>query len=175
MSQEAVPPSHLYTAVPRDLETICLKCLNKEPSRRYGTAAELAADLLRFQRGEPILARPAGPIERLVKWTRRHRSLSAFIMSGFLLLTALLTGVTWMLVERAVVAREVEDDFKQVVKAQTDQKWGEARTALERAKARLGSGGPSVLVRRAAQLDRELKLVGTLEEIFFFPPGHEFA
>jgi WD40 repeat protein/tRNA A-37 threonylcarbamoyl transferase component Bud32 len=78
------------TRVPADLEVICFKCLEKSPARRYATAADLADDLERWQRHEPILARPAGTYERTLKWARRHRAwaaLGAIIMLSGLVLT----------------------------------------------------------------------------------------
>jgi serine/threonine protein kinase len=68
---QPVPPMRLQPKVPRDLDTICLKCLQKEPHRRYATAAALAEDLRRYQAGEPIVARPATALEKALKWARR--------------------------------------------------------------------------------------------------------
>src|SRR5262249_18551751 len=67
---EAVALRQLNTAVPRDLETICHKCLHKDPARRYGSALALAEDLRRYQEGRPIEARPVGRVERLWRWCR---------------------------------------------------------------------------------------------------------
>jgi hypothetical protein len=87
IAEEPVPPARLNPRVPRDLETICLKCLHKEPSRRFASAAALAEDLRRFGAGEPILARPVGRLQRLGKWARRRPAVA--VLSGSLLAAAL--------------------------------------------------------------------------------------
>ena len=73
---EPVPPSRLVPGLPRDIETIAIKCLRKDPGRRYGTALALADDLARFQAGETILARPVGISERGWRWCRRNPALA---------------------------------------------------------------------------------------------------
>jgi serine/threonine protein kinase len=71
-SVDAVQPARLNPQVPRDLETVCLKCLRTDRAKRYATAAELADDLRRFQAGEPVRARPAGARARVLTWARQR-------------------------------------------------------------------------------------------------------
>ncbi len=87
LTREPAPPAQINDAVPRDLETICLKCLSKEPGRRYASAADLAADLTRWSRREPIQARPVSPPERVWLWARRNPGLAA--LSAALVVTLL--------------------------------------------------------------------------------------
>ena len=75
---DPTPPRRMNRTVSRDLETICLKCLEKEPARRYATAAALAEDCRRYLAGLPLLAKPAGPTERGMRWARRNPLLAAF-------------------------------------------------------------------------------------------------
>ncbi len=106
--QPPVAPSRIDPKVPRDLETICLKCLEKEPARRYASAEALAKDLSRYLAGEPILARPAGMAERAVKWARRSPAIAA-LLGLVALVTALgLAGVLWQWRQAVVARRDAE-------------------------------------------------------------------
>jgi WD40 repeat protein/serine/threonine protein kinase len=92
---EPVPPSQLQPKVPRDLDTVCLKCLQKEPAKRYVTALALAEDLGRFLDGEPVRARPTGAWERTWKWARRRPAVATLLA---LVVAVTLTGlglVSW--------------------------------------------------------------------------------
>jgi serine/threonine protein kinase/formylglycine-generating enzyme required for sulfatase activity len=114
VSTEPVPPSRLQPKVPRDLETICLKCLHKDPSRRYARAAELAQDLGRFQAGEPIVARPSSVWERGVKWARRRPALATLCGVLVVALVIVLSGGIWynaqLRTEQATAVKALEKE-----------------------------------------------------------------
>jgi WD40 repeat protein len=92
LGAEPVAPSSLRPKLPRDLETVCLKCLEKEPARRYATAADLAADLDRFLAGVPVAARPLGRVGRGWRWVRRQPAAAALLGVSGLALLALVGG-----------------------------------------------------------------------------------
>jgi hypothetical protein len=92
---EAPSPRRLNSNVPRDLETICLKCLEKSPGRRYQTAADLRDDLNRFLAGEPIRARPVNAFQRVMKWAMRRPAIAGLIAVVVLLVIVGVTGITW--------------------------------------------------------------------------------
>jgi WD40 repeat protein len=98
-SQEPLPPSRLLPRLPRDLETICLKCLHKDPGRRYGSAQELADDLERFLGGKPVRARPIGMPEKALKWVRRNPLTALLLALLTVSLLGGLAGVTWKWLE----------------------------------------------------------------------------
>jgi eukaryotic-like serine/threonine-protein kinase len=110
-TQEPPPPRALQPKVPRDLETICLTCLRKEPSRRYATAGELADDLRRFGRGEPVRARRAGPLERTWRWGRRHPARAALLAAVALLVVGgVASGFWYQSVQAGLAARSAHEE-----------------------------------------------------------------
>jgi hypothetical protein len=132
LQREPVPPTRLNPRVPRDLETICLKCLRKEPAERYATALDLAADLRHFTLGEPVAARPVGSLERLWKWSRRHPARAAAVLLALLLTVAAGLGALmaswWHAAENArqqaeVSRKKAEEAQTELVKADVDEQW----------------------------------------------------
>jgi serine/threonine protein kinase/tetratricopeptide (TPR) repeat protein len=104
MNDRPVSPRRLQPRVPRDLETICLKCLEKEPARRYASAEVLADELRRYLDRRPILARPVGPVGKSIRWCRRQPGLATLI--GMLLVsTTLLAVQVWRAEQHAAEAR----------------------------------------------------------------------
>src|SRR5262249_59812469 len=98
-SAEPVPPRRLRPDLSRDLDTICLTCLRKEPARRYAGADLLAEDLRRFGAGEAIRARPVGPVERAWRWCRREPALAT--LAAALVIGLVVAATPWWRGRRA--------------------------------------------------------------------------
>jgi WD40 repeat protein/tRNA A-37 threonylcarbamoyl transferase component Bud32 len=117
LEDEPVPVRRLNPAVPRDLETVCLKCLEKEPTRRYASAAELAEDLRKFGDKEPVRARPVGAAGRAVKWARRRPMVALLSAALTLVGTGGVTGILWAY---ANARREATRADQETVKARLE-------------------------------------------------------
>jgi serine/threonine-protein kinase len=173
---EPVPPSRLNPRVPRDLETICLKCLEKDPARRYATAAALADDLRRLQEGRPIKARPLSLGARLWRWCRRKPAAAALIATALVSVGLALAGARSLELHqaerRAETARH-EGRASQAVEARLEQaatlarqgRWPEARAALEVDPVVLESPAQASLRERLYQARADADMIAELEEI----------
>lgn len=120
ISTEPIPLRQINPAVDRDLETICMKCLDKSPSRRYDSAAALADELKRYLEGRPILARPVSLPEKTIRWCRRNPLVASLIGATF---AAVLFGVTALAVSnvRTEAARKrSEESFQEAMSAVND-------------------------------------------------------
>jgi WD40 repeat protein len=113
LADDPVPPRRLHSKVPRALETICLKCLHKEPNKRYTSGKALAEDLGRFLQGRPIVARPVGVLSQGVRWVRRRPAAATLLVLMVLIPLGLVAGGAWYLHERELDRRIDEEREKQ--------------------------------------------------------------
>lgn len=118
LETDAIPLRQLNPAVDRDLETICMKCLDKSPARRYQSAAELADELKRYLEGRPILARPVSLPERATRWCRRNP------------LVASLIGVSFAAVLFGVVALGISNVRTEAARKRSEESFHEAKSAV---------------------------------------------
>lgn len=132
---EPLPPSSLNPGIPRDLDTIVLKCLEKAPERRYASAEALAADLNRFLRHEPITARPVSAWERSLKWTRRNRLQAALFITIAASLIAFSAGSLFFSLHVTRARTETEAANRQLARTLFLREWNDAEELLDQDKA----------------------------------------
>jgi tetratricopeptide (TPR) repeat protein len=137
---ERVPVRRLQPKVPLDLETICLKCLQKTPGKRYASAEALADDLGRFLAGQPVRARPVGTGERVVRWCRRKPGVAGLLAALALVFLAGSSGVVWQWqrASRNAAAFRRQRDTAQQEKARAEHHLQMVRDRVDRLN-RLGS------------------------------------
>jgi serine/threonine-protein kinase len=174
ISEEPVAPSRLNAQVPRDLETICLKCLHKNPARRYASAQDLADDLHRFVDGKPVLARPVGVVERAMKWVRR-RPAAALLIGALLVLLGAAAGIgIWLhqqeaerqaaLAQRERQAREaIEATLKRADDLRQEERWQDAQHHLTLTSTNLVYANSPLLEEKLRQAQSDCRIAARLE------------
>ncbi len=130
LTVEAVPPRRLTPSVPKDLETVCMKCLRKEPGRRYANASELADDLERFLDGQPVLARPVGAIERGYRLARRHPGRVALWSTAIGSLALTIALIVWHQFSEVETRAEYERQRRQEIAVDAERARKQAREML---------------------------------------------
>jgi serine/threonine-protein kinase len=176
LADDPVPPSRLNLRVPRDLETICLKCLHKEPPRRYATARELADDLGRFREGKPIRARPVGAAERAVKWARRRPTMALLVAALLVLFGAAAGAGLWLSQQEADrqtaksqrqgQAREaIETALGRANDLRPAEKWPEALEILAEAWTHLAEADSPPLEKRLKQAQLDFTIAADLQRV----------
>jgi tetratricopeptide (TPR) repeat protein len=173
--EEPKPPRRINKSIPGELETIVLKAIEKNPEDRYATAQELADDLERYLKDEPIRAKRPTPMQRARKWSRRHQAaVRAAVVCLSVTLIALGSAIGWAVRDRLArdegldraVDRILDDEAAPLIK---EGKWHEALAAVQRADRLLAAADRAERPARLLDLQRELSLAERLEEIYGEP------
>jgi serine/threonine-protein kinase len=176
ITEVPAPPSRWNVKVPRDLDTICLKCLQKSPARRYASAQDLANDLHRFLDGKPVLARPVGPLERAVKWGRRRPAAALLVAALLVMLGAAVGSGVWLRRQEAEsqAAKELrEGQARQAVETALrraddlgrEERWQEALLVLTDALPNVAEANAPPLRQRYTQVQSDFQIAAKLEGV----------
>lgn len=163
LDTEPASPTTLNAAIPRDLETICLKCLRKNPASRYASARALAEDLRRFLDGRPVEARPASALQRTLKWTRRRPAHAALVALSCALLMSVAVGATWIGARRAGIQAAAESDLARAMELLGAARLGESRHFLALAQTRIGTSKSNAINKEIAAIVEWLGIAEKLE------------
>jgi WD40 repeat protein len=158
LHDEPRPPRALNDRVPRELEMVCLQCLRKEPARRYATAADLAEDLRRWLRGEPVRARPVGVLERGWRWCRRNPVVAALLGTVATAVVGLLglSAALWANAEERAAAVQKLGEADQLLRERRQEVEGLNRAVdKERLRLRDARGTRKAALAQAAQARQE--------------------
>ena len=173
LKDDPLAPRRVQPGVPKDLDTVVLKCLHKTPEKRYASAFALAEDLRRFLAGEPIVARPLGPWGRGVKWARRHPAAAAFVGVTAAATVAVVAtlAVAYARVHDAMVQKEHEAEaarqarnHEEEARRRAEDLTFEARTAWAEAEWQAGMSARAVEQTRRAAYALQLAQVAALAE-----------
>jgi WD40 repeat protein len=168
LSEEPVPPRRLQSKVPPDLETICLKCLEKDPRKRYASALALAEELRRFLAHEPIQARPISVWGRSVKWVRRRPAVAVSLALVVLVTAAAFALVTWKWLDAEDARRQAAANAEAEKKAKKalEKALGEAQDQKRQTKAALARAEAAAYFNRItlAEHEREKGHTGRAEQ-----------
>ena len=176
IEDEPVAPSRYNQKIPRDLETICLKCLQKNPTRRYASGQDLGDDLHRFLDGKPVIARPIGFTERTLKWARRRPTHAALVAVVILFLTASV-GVTARsnhqennrkveTVRRRERAREfIETSLKDVYQSTKAERYSDAQRIMEEVGNRSAEADSDDLNNQIERARKDVKFARALADV----------
>lgn len=168
---EPLPPRRLNPGVPRDLETICLKCLEREPAGRYRSAAELAEELRRYLDNEPVRARPMGPVGRAWRWSQRHPARAGLALALCLLLATVIVvpSVAYLRVSRAEAAREAQLRQTLISQAHAVRLGGRSGQRLESLRALQEASKLAGQAAVASELQSELAASLALDDAWVLP------
>jgi eukaryotic-like serine/threonine-protein kinase len=157
-SEEPVSPGRLRPRLPHDLETICLKCLQKEPHRRYPSAAALAEDLRRFLDGEPVLARPVALWERSLRWAQRRPAAAALVAVSVVAVLSLCAGGLWYNAELRDALQAATDRREEAVQERARAFTSLYHALIREAEANRLARGSGYRVRAWARLADALQM-----------------